>query len=123
MNDNITSKIETLIQEENSASDRVRLMILLQISSILSDISKSNSEVIARLDATEAKIDSHILHNRRVEDKFAGAKKVLAALFIVAQAGFGYIGYQVIETPKRQQEAIIHIDKRLAVLESKVEKK
>lgn len=116
----ITKKIEELIQTEDSPAERVRLMLLLQISNILSDISKSNSEVIARLDDTEHKIESHILHNRRAEDKFSGAKKVVAALFFVVQGGFGYIGYQVIEAPKKQQEAIIQIDKRLAVLEARI---
>lgn len=116
----ITSKIETLIQEENSPSERVRLMLLLQISSILSDISESNSEVIARLDKTEEKIEAHIIHNRRTEDKFSGAKKALAALFFVAQGGLGYLAYQMIEAPKKTQEAVILIDKRLTVLESRI---
>ena len=116
----ITKKIEELIQAEDAPAERVRLMLLLQISNILSDISKSNSEVIARLDATENKIESHIIHNRRAEDKFSGMKKVLAGLFFVAQAGLGYVGYQLIEVPKKQQEAIIQIDKRLTVLEARI---
>lgn len=122
MSDNIiTKKIQELIQQEDSPAERVRLMLLLQISEILSDISKSNGEVLLRLEKTEAKIESHIVHNRRESDKLSGIKKTLAALFFVAQAGLGYIAYQVVEVPKKSQEAIIAIDKRLSILESRIE--
>lgn len=119
----ITKKIEELIQAEDSPAERVRLMLLLQISNILSDISKSNEEVLSRIDKTEEKIESHIIHNRRAEDKFSGAKKVVAALFFVVQGALGYLAYQMIETPKKTQEAVILIDKRLSILEARIQAK
>lgn len=121
MPDNIiTKKIEELIQQEDSPAERVRLMLLLQISNILSDISKSNDEVLNRLEKTEQKIESHIIHNRRTEDKFSGAKKALATLFFIFQGALGYIAYQVIDVPKQNKEAVILLDKRLSILESRI---
>ena len=119
-NNEITKKIEALIEVENNPVERSRLMLLMQMSALLADINNVHIEILGRLEETETKISDHILQNRRIEDRFLGAKKALAAIFVVAQGGIGYIGYQLIDAPKQQQTAIIDIDKRLSVLETKV---
>ena len=119
-NNEITKKIEALIEVENNPVERARLMLLMQMSALLAESNNMHAEIIDRLDISETKLSEHILQSIRVEDRFIGAKKVLTALFLVAQGVIGYIGYHLIDAPKQQQTAIIDIDKRLSVLETKV---
>lgn len=120
MQETIIKKIEQLIETENNHVERSKLLLLLQMSQLIADASETNAEVIDKLRSQEDLLQKQIDQYQSDRDKMTGARKVVASLFFIAQAVGGYFLYQAVEIPKKSQDAIIQIDKRLSILESKI---
>lgn len=114
MNNEIKATIERLISEEDSATERARLLVLLQISNVMTDINEKNKQLESKI--TESQ--NFINHQRRASDRYAGAKKVLIALAVVVQAVGGYYISQIIDYPKKINNDLIALERRVFILES-----
>lgn len=116
MNDEIKQTIERLIAEEDSNVERARLLVLLQISNLITDINTRQVELEDKI----VYADQYIQQNRRASDRFAGAKKVVIALAIGVQATTGYFLAELLDAPNKFKQDLVVIDRRLAVVEAQV---
>lgn len=116
MNDEIKKTIERLIAEEDSNVERARLLVLLQISNLITDINIRQVELEDKI----VHADQYIQQNRRASDRFAGAKKVVIALAVAVQATTGYFLMELLDTPTKFKQELIVIDRRLAVIEARL---
>lgn len=112
----IKSTIERLISEENNATERARLLILLQISNSLTDLSEKNEILEKEIKAS----GEFINHRRRADDRYAGARKLAASLFFVVQAASGWFLYQIYEVPNKIKADLTAIERRVFVIENKI---
>lgn len=116
MNEEIKKTIERLIAEEDSNVERARLLVLLQISNLITDINIRQVELEDKI----VHADEFIQQNRRASDRFAGAKKVVIALAIAVQATTGYFLAELLDAPNKFKQELVVIDRRLAVVEAQV---
>lgn len=116
MNEEIQKTIERLIAEEDSNVERGRLLVLLQISNLITDINNRQVELEDKI----VHADKYIQQNRRASDRFAGAKKVVIALAVAVQATTGYFLMELLDAPNKFKQDLIVIDRRLAVIEAQV---
>lgn len=114
MNTEIKATIERLIEQENSPLERGRLLVLLQISNVMTDLSEKNKQLETKI----AESQNFINHQRRASDRYAGAKKVLIGLAVVVQAVGGYYISQIIDYPKKINNDLIALERRVFILES-----
>lgn len=114
MNTEIKATIERLISEEDSATERARLLVLLQISNVMSDINEKNKQLESKI--TESQ--NFINHQRRASDRYAGAKKIIIAVAVASQAVGGYFISQIIDYPKKTTADIVALERRVFMLES-----
>lgn len=116
MNNEIKKTIERLIAEEDSNVERARLLVLLQISNLITDINTRQVELEDKI----VHADQYIQQNRRASDRFAGAKKVVIALAVAVQATTGYFLMELLDTPAKFKQELVVIDRRLAVIEAQL---
>ena len=116
MNEEIKKTIERLIAEEDSNVERARLLVLLQISNLITDISIRQAELEDKI----VHADEYIEQNRRASDRFAGAKKVVIALAIGVQGTTGYFLAELLDAPNKFKQELVVIDRRLTVVETEV---
>ncbi|MDD2988938.1 MAG: hypothetical protein PHI64_08250 [Zoogloea sp.] len=116
MNDEIKKTIERLIAEEDSNVERARLLVLLQISNLITDINARQVELEDKI----VHADQYIQQNRRASDRFAGAKKVVITLAVAVQATTGYFLMELLDTPNKFKQELVVIDRRLAVIEAQL---
>ena len=112
----IQSSIERLISEEDNATERARLLILLQISNALTDLSEKNKTLEKEIKASGEFINLR----RRADDRYAGARKLAASCFFIVQAASGWFIYQIYETPKKIMADLTAIERRVFVIENKI---
>lgn len=116
MNTEIKATIERLIEQENSPVERGRLLVLLQISNVMSDLSEKNKQLEDKI----ASAGEYIQRNRRASDRYAGARKLAGSLFFIVQAATGWFVYQLTEVPKKINSDIVAIERRLFVVEQHI---
>lgn len=116
MNNAIKESIERLISEENNPTERARLLILLQISNSLSDLSQKNQSLEKEIKTSE----EYINLKRRADDRYAGARKLAASLFFVVQSASGWFLYQIYEVPKKITADLVALERRVFVVENKI---
>ena len=112
----IKSSIERLISEENNPTERARLLVLLQISNALTDLSEKNKTLEKEIQSS----GEFISQKRRADDRFAGARKLAAALFFIVQAGGGWFIYQIHDVPNKIKADLTAIERRVFIIENKI---
>lgn len=116
MNDAIKASIERLIEEEDNSTERARLLILLQISNSLSDLSEKNQSLEKEIKSS----GEYINLKRRADDRYAGARKLAASLFFVVQAASGWFIYQMVDLPKKITSDLVALERRVFIAENKI---
>ena len=114
MNTEIKATIERLIEQEDNAVERGRLLVLLQISNVMTDIAEKNKDLESKISESQ----NFINHSRRASDRYAGARKVIASLFFVGQAVSGWFIYQLVDVPKKITADLVAVERRVFILES-----
>jgi hypothetical protein len=109
-------KIERLIEDEQDPRERVRLVVLHQISTVLADnvaaVSKMNTEFIDHRDDYE----KHIARETAILNQGRGMLRVLGLVLVGAQSLLGYLYYQHVDAVRELQAITAGNSKEIEII-------
>lgn len=118
----VQDKIKALIENEPDAKERIRLMILLQISNVLTDNVGVVQGLIKRVEDHSERFDTHVEEEQRLLNQGRGAWKVIGVAIVSLNAWLGWMYTEQLGVIKQMQAAIASNTKEIAVLSDRLKR-
>lgn len=115
-------KIKDMIEQEPDPRERMRLLILLQISSILVDNVAAVQGLSDRLDVHDIKFDTHVDEESKLINQGRGMWRVMVFALLLAQGAIGYLYVDTINVLKQMQTSISTNSRDLAVMRDRLDR-
>lgn len=115
-------RIKTLIEQEPDARERIRLLILLQISSIQTDNIGVVQGLLERFEDHTERFSKHVADEQKLINQGRGAWKVIGVGLVLLQAALGWIYIEQVDAIKHMQVAIASNAKEIAVINDRLKR-